>query len=397
MLRPFALAYLIAWFGALYGLPELVENEVQLFMASHYAATPFNLWDPRWYGGFDVSFRPPGFYVLVAAFAQVPGVGLERAYALTLIAFLVALVAAVVWLAVELRLKKVESYALAVALNPAPYVLAFNDGHGALVAALAFATAQAAALLYYVRTREKAALVLGAAFAALAAMMHLLGLALCVLAFLAVMSRGQRKTLLLTMGLVLAVTLSALAPFHPELGLTPKDMMAIVLLLAPALIVPRFRGAMGVLLVATAYLLGESAHAAPTRHYREALTAIEEVLRRPDARGFSYVAYGVGSEDLALSRRTVATLAGGALPGRDPPNVDALPHLRWVITAGAEGVPGSGFRRAAAFGGGVVLWERNVAPAPDDALPVHASYWWTLSTPLFFLLALIAAIKLASK
>src|SRR4051812_25656758 len=102
MLLAFAIAYLLAWFGALFGLPELPEHELQLFMASHYVGSPFELSDPRWYGGFDVSWRPPGFYVLTALLARVPGLGLERAYALVVIGSLLAVVLAGGWLVREL-------------------------------------------------------------------------------------------------------------------------------------------------------------------------------------------------------------------------------------------------------------------------------------------------------
>jgi hypothetical protein len=59
------------------------------FFADHYMRSPFGLWEPRWFGGFEVSSYPPLVHQLIAALGAVTGV--ETAFGAVLLATLVAL------------------------------------------------------------------------------------------------------------------------------------------------------------------------------------------------------------------------------------------------------------------------------------------------------------------
>lgn len=62
---------------------------VHMFLADHYRAGWWELWEPRWYGGFSVASYPPLVHQVVALLARV--VGLEVAYGLLLLVVLAAL------------------------------------------------------------------------------------------------------------------------------------------------------------------------------------------------------------------------------------------------------------------------------------------------------------------
>lgn len=56
------------------------DSYVHMFFADHYVRDWFNLWEPRWYGGFAVTSYPPLAHQVLALFS-IP-LGLERAYLL---------------------------------------------------------------------------------------------------------------------------------------------------------------------------------------------------------------------------------------------------------------------------------------------------------------------------
>jgi hypothetical protein len=176
------------------------------------------------------------------------------------------------------------------------------------------------------------------------------------------------------------------------------------------------------MVIASSYVLGNQSQSAPVRRYREALANIETVLSRPEAKDYRFLTLGLGSERLALSRRAKARLADGGIPWqtrtlRGTPlaadSIDALQlttdagketlaqvlrdaegqSLRWIVVARQPAdalLQASGYRVAAAFSGGVVLWERSVpALAPKQAQPLPA-FFWTVVTPLALIVVLLA-------
>lgn len=70
------------------------DSYVHMFFADHYLRGWFDLWEPRWYGGFSVITYPPLAHQLVAVFASVigyePGFILTMALAMTALPFAAA-------------------------------------------------------------------------------------------------------------------------------------------------------------------------------------------------------------------------------------------------------------------------------------------------------------------
>ena len=70
------------------------DSYVHMFLADHYVRGWFDLWEPRWYGGFSVITYPPLAHQLVATFARVigyePGFILTMALAMTALPFAAA-------------------------------------------------------------------------------------------------------------------------------------------------------------------------------------------------------------------------------------------------------------------------------------------------------------------
>ena len=121
--------YLLALLGALGGVPNQVEHEAHLFLASHYASHFFSLWDPRWYGGFWVTGHPPLVHEWVALMSGIPGMGLERAYAiLTVIAALLWIFSCQQLLLVMNGRHNTTDGTILIALNPLLYFFLFPLG-----------------------------------------------------------------------------------------------------------------------------------------------------------------------------------------------------------------------------------------------------------------------------
>lgn len=428
----FAIVYLLAWFGALYGLPELAENELQLFMASHYAQTPFSLWDTRWYDGFNVAWRPPGFYVLAALSA--PLIGVERAYALLVIATALAFVLMVGWLASELRPHTGGTASLLAAANPLVYLSVFTFGQAPFLAALTCALGIAGAGASYRKDGELPLLVATACLSVLAPLFHPLGWVLVVIAWIFVIwTNTERISLVATAIFSISLSVLALLPLLAAArsggsGPVAQDkgflVLSAVALFALGLFVNK-RNAMVLaagLVIASSYVLGDQSQSAPVRRYREALANIETVLSRPEAKDYRFLTIGLGSERLALSRRAKARLADGGIPWQTrtlrgtPLSVDSIDalslgttagketlaqvlrdaegqSLRWIVVAQQPAdalLQASGYRVAAAFSGGVVLWEKSVTALPQKPPQALPAFFWTVITPVAMLVMLLA-------
>lgn len=140
--------------GALADLPRSPAHEAQLFFADHALRDWWGLVDARWYGGVDVTLVPGVAGRLAALLAKMPGLGLERAWALLLAFTGAAFGLGVARLVAALRPRdevRPESW-LVVAAASGPLVwLALIPG-GALPAVLALAFALNAAA--FARTAE---------------------------------------------------------------------------------------------------------------------------------------------------------------------------------------------------------------------------------------------------
>lgn len=153
-------AYALSLMGVYAGLPTEPEHELHLFLSSHYARSFFDLFDPRWYGGFVVSGHPPLFHECVALIGRLPLVGLERAYALLLLSTVIATVAATyLFVRAWLDGASARRAALWMALNPLLYLLVFPLGQGPFVLSVALGVAAAA----FFRSSAAAAILLASA------------------------------------------------------------------------------------------------------------------------------------------------------------------------------------------------------------------------------------------
>lgn len=224
----------------------------------------------------------------------------------------------------------------------------------------------------------------------------------------------------------------------PDDKLLALAVLAAAACLAVAEVGPRARSvsliSSALAFLVTAHVLGShGAASASVRNHKGALREVQQVLSRSTARGLRYMTVGLGNERFELSRSVQASLLDGGLPwntrtvsgARLPyPSLDALPlqddaaakvftdyldaadalRLRWVVSAEPSAdalLKAHGFRLAAAWSGGVVLWERDataVAGAPDARNAARAGGWalvWALSGVICLLLVLIALARAA--
>ena len=383
------LALAVAWglgvAGALGDVPRFPDHERQLFFAEHLQRAWFERHEPRWYGGLDIEVHPPVAHQLVALLARVPGIGLERAYALMVLlaAMLVAMgqvrlaqtlgtpkqqrgwlmVAAVaqpcVWVALVTLGHYPAVLGLGLALNAIATAASRHETHlgpaavGLLTAAAA-ASHPAAALLLL--TGAPLLFKRRSAFAALGAG-WLLGVA-CAWPFYARLTSGTflslegrlpsaawqlvalavaalvafatvtRQPLALWAALVGLVMLGMSAVKLPFVSPDAWVMYAVIVVTAGLAALEDAEPRVTSLLLAiaafttTAIALG-SARSTDTRPRRAALREVEALLARPGEERFRYLTIGVGPEWLEMSRRLKTASADGGLAWVAPP-VDEL-------------------------------------------------------------------------
>lgn len=411
-------AYGLGVTGALGDLPRSPEHEAHLFFADHAWRDWWGRLDPRWYAGLDVTCVPLLSAQLVALTAKLPGVGLERAYAL--IVGLAGGLAGLGAVRVARALAPDEVHGrgwltVAAAACPLLWVGLIPQGSLPGVLALGFALNAAA----WARSADPLASLAGAACAGAAVASHPIGLLVVGLAVVPLAARwttaaalvvgaalglgvawgplqlmwgssaapapGVGAAHLLTVSLAVGVAalaarrraarlvvvavgaagLGALAPqggtvVPPPLALAGALTLALALAAAlePA---PRWTGLLVAALVfaATAATLGWHRNA-DTRSRRAALRDVEWVLANAaDGERFRFVSLGIGREWLELSRRVRPHALDGALDWLHP-SWDALraddPQARARLTA-AVGDAGQALR-----------WVIVGAPGWDDAL-----------------------------
>jgi hypothetical protein len=141
------------------------------FLADHYLRSPFGLWEPRWFGGFDVSSYPPLVHHLIALVGSL--VGVEAGFALVLLAVLVAFPYAVwrfAWVFVPERVA--GTAALVAVFLPAVALTGHTFGQLPTLAALVIVLLAAVGWCAYLRGGRARDLALVAVLAALAFTAH---------------------------------------------------------------------------------------------------------------------------------------------------------------------------------------------------------------------------------
>jgi hypothetical protein len=141
-----ALAWAMSLFSALGDLPRFPRHEQQLFLAEHYQRSWWNALDARWYGGFDVTTHPGGVAQLVALVSRLPGLALERAYAIMAAGAALLVALGMTWLARALGGGRGWWAVTAVALPPL-WLALVPWGEVAAVAAVGLALVALAASL----------------------------------------------------------------------------------------------------------------------------------------------------------------------------------------------------------------------------------------------------------
>jgi hypothetical protein len=223
-----------------------------------------------------------------------------------------------------------------------------------------------------------------------------------------------------------SVLVSVLATLHvpPQI---PEDKMWLFALVAAALaagaVQPKLVAALAALsFVVSAYVLGRTE--VHERRHRKALAEVAFALSEEGTERFRYLTLGLGNERLELSRRVRASTYDGGVAWltRDASgahvayaSLDGLSleddrersvvegylqeadslGLRWVISARSDAEPllkANGFHLVAAWGGGVVLWTRDVKPLADEAAKRTVYVPWTLVPLSLSTLAALAAL-----
>ncbi len=366
-------AYGLGVTGALGDLPRSPEHEAQLFFADHAWRDWWGRFDARWYGGLDVTTVPLVAAQLVALLAKVPGLGVERAYAVVVglagvltglgavrlaralattptqgAGWLVVAAAAspLAWLCLIPQGLLPGTLALGFALNAAAWARA--EGLPALLWTLVSGAAASAAhpmgLLAVLLTapalvrsaRSLLCVGLGVLVGGLAAEVPLRAAVATWAAAPSNLPEAARTAILLLalVGLVVALRQRAARAAAIELGalalaalaslgtavVPPSLLLALALTLALAGLAslegapgwPTFVAA-AVVFALTAATLGWYRNA-DTRSRRSALRDVEWVLANaPDGERFRFVSLGVGREWLELSRRVRPRAIDGAL------------------------------------------------------------------------------------
>lgn len=218
-------AYAFSFYGALGGLPGEPEHEIHLFLASHYAEDYFSLNDPRGENGFSVVGHPPLCHQMVALLSRLPGLNLERAYAVLTVAVALLLVLgsfALVGVLIDWGLTATST--LALTLYPYLYLFLFPYGQLPFMLSIGLAFGASAAIGLSARTDNRLAPFLAGALTVGSITAHPLGalpialsLALCVF----IKSTSERRTsvrrnlwwLLLSLAASSQVAYLALVPF----------------------------------------------------------------------------------------------------------------------------------------------------------------------------------------
>ncbi|MCC6808352.1 MAG: hypothetical protein IT381_13090 [Deltaproteobacteria bacterium] len=224
---PLAIACAFGLMGALSGLPSQPDHEFHLFVASHYEHAFFSLYEPRWYGGFYITGHPPLLHALTAILGRVPGLGIERAYAIILAAIPMGLVVAA-WMTGGVLARGSSAApraSLLVALNPLVYLLLIPFGQAPFVLAVALGLLSASSFL---EGRTGVA----AGFGAAAAACHPLGLLLPLAGVVVGLARAQRIRVAIAAVAMLAVSFVTMWPFFAGYvyGLTrvlPKNPLSL--------------------------------------------------------------------------------------------------------------------------------------------------------------------------
>lgn len=177
------------------------DSYVHMFFADHYRREWFQLWEPRWYGGFFVTSYPPLAHQLVALFSNF--FGLEGGFRIVMGSAMVAMVLAVGSVSRTLFDERTSKYAmLAAALFPTAFRFAYVYGQLAMLVAAPFALWAIAWLERFIRTGSLLTLITFTALIGACAGAHhvstLFAAGGCVLVVLKNLSHGipDRKTFL---------------------------------------------------------------------------------------------------------------------------------------------------------------------------------------------------------
>ncbi len=210
------LALALGVYGALGGLPLQPAHELHLELAHHAMRSLTSVWSTRWDLGHSFAGHPPLMHQLVSLLARVPGLGLERAYAVFVAATPVVLTWAMGRFAEKLQTPRAGDLAAwLTAANPLAYLFLFPYGQGPFLSGTAFALIAGSAWL---EARSVKPAIAAACFAVAAVSSHAAALApLAAVGPLALTSPGltaRMRGLIIVSAIASgALTALALMPF----------------------------------------------------------------------------------------------------------------------------------------------------------------------------------------